>query len=230
MTAAGGSVGCVVVAAGSGQRLGAGRPKALVELTGRALLSWCLDGVRAAGIGQVVVVGPPEALDETRRVLALSSGAASPARRPLLVPGGQTRQQSVDAGLAALPARVDRVLVHDAARCLTPAPVFGRVLDALDRGATAVVPAVPVVDTLRARGGGVVDRSALVAVQTPQGFTRDVLHRAHALEDPEATDDALLAERLGERVVIVDGHAEALKVTTPFDLLIADAILRSRDD
>lgn len=226
MTAPDRAVGCVVVAAGSGQRLGAGRPKALAELAGRPLLAWCLDGVRAAGLGPVVVVGPPDALEETRHVLDPAAGAGA----PLLVPGGRTRQQSVDAGLAALPAGVDQVLVHDAARCLTPAAVFGRVIAALDRGATAVVPALPVVDTLRARAGGVVDRSALVAVQTPQGFTRDVLRRAHALGDPDATDDALLAERLGERVVIVDGAAEALKVTTPFDLLIADAVLRSRDD
>ena len=159
---------------------------------------------------------------QTRRVLdGVRAGLA-------LVPGGANRQQSVDAGLAALAPDVDRVLVHDAARCLTPPDVFARVLDALAGGATAVVPAVPVVDTLRARAGGVVDRSALVAVQTPQGFARDVLERAHRLGDPDATDDALLAERLGETVTIVDGDAEALKVTTPFDLLIADAVVRTR--
>ena len=220
------STGCVIVAAGSGQRLGADRPKALVPVAGRTLLHHCLTGVLAAGPGRVVVVGPPQALTETAAVLA-DAGCAD---RVALVPGGDTRQRSVDAGLAALPGEVTHVLVHDAARCLTPPEVFTRVLDALAGGAAAVVPALPVVDTLRARAGGVVDRSALVAVQTPQGFARDVLVRAHAAGDPQATDDAVLAERLGETVVLVDGHAEAFKVTTPFDLLIAEAVLRNRGE
>lgn len=210
---------CIVVAAGRGERLEAGRPKALVELAGRPILDWCLTGIRAAGLDEVVVVGPPQDLEPTRRVVT--------AQRPdaVVVPGGATRQQSVRAGLAALSGAADLVLVHDAARCLTPVEVFDRVVAALRAGAAAVVPARPVVDTIRARSGGVVDRSTLVAVQTPQGFRRDLLERAHAAADPAATDDAVLVEDLGETVTLVDGHEEALKVTTPFDLRIAHAIL-----
>lgn len=210
-----GSVGCIVVAAGRGERLGAGRAKALVELAGRPLLAWALDGVRAAGIAEVVVVGPEGDLDEVRQW----------APDALVVAGGHTRQQSVSAGLAALSADLEWVLVHDAARCLTPPEAIVRVVDALAGGARVVVPALPVVDSLRATAGGAVDRGGLVAVQTPQGFVRSVLERAHTAADPNATDDAGLAESLGETVTLVEGADEALKVTTPLDLVFAGAIL-----
>ena len=137
------------------------------------------------------------------------------------------------AGLAALSDQVGVVLVHDAARCLAPAGVFGRVVEAVRDGALAVVPGVPVVDTIKQvdSAGRVVatpERSQLRAVQTPQGFRRDVLERAHAESSPEsiaATDDATLVERLGETVVVVDGDPRALKVTTPADLEGAARIL-----
>ncbi len=207
------------MAAGRGERLGAARAKALVTLEGRPLLAWALDGVRAAGLSRVVVVGPADDLDEVGR---WAPGCT-------VVAGGSTRQQSVTAGLSALGDQpVEHLLVHDAARCLTPAPVITAVLAALREGHRVVIPAVPVVDTLRSRTGGVVDRSSLVAVQTPQGFVREVLVAAHADADPDATDDAVLAEKRGEHVQLVAGHGESVKITTPLDLLAAAAIVRSR--
>jgi 2-C-methyl-D-erythritol 4-phosphate cytidylyltransferase len=210
-------VGLVVVAAGRGERLGAGRPKALVEVAGRPLLAWALDGARAAGLGDVVVVAPPQALGEVR---ALAPGA-------VVVAGGETRQASVAAGLAALPPG-DLVLVHDAARAFVPPQVFAAVVDALRAGADAVVPGVATADTLRHLDDGPVDRERVVAVQTPQGFRRAVLERAHSAGDPTATDDAGMVERLGVRVQVVPGSDEGFKVTRPLDVVLAEALLRSR--
>ncbi|NUR80484.1 MAG: 2-C-methyl-D-erythritol 4-phosphate cytidylyltransferase [Dermatophilaceae bacterium] len=146
-----------------------------------------------------------------------------------VVVGGAERGDSVAAGLAVLGEAVEIVLVHDAARCLTPVAVFDRVVTAVAGGAAAVVPGTLVVDTVKQvdADGFVVatpDRSALRAVQTPQGFRRDVLERAHAVSS-DATDDAGLVERLGERVLVVEGDARALKVTTPADLEAAARLL-----
>lgn len=210
-------VGLVVVAAGRGERLGAGRPKALVEVAGRPLLAWALDGARAAGLTDVVVVAPPAALDGVRTL----------APDAVVVAGGDSRQASVAAGLAALPPG-DLVLVHDAARALVPVAVFAAVVAALRSGADAVVPGVPVTDTLRHLDAGPVDRSRVVAVQTPQGFRRELLERAHAAGDPDATDDAGMVERLGVRVHVVPGSDEGFKVTRPSDVVLAEALLRSR--
>ncbi len=211
-------VGLVVVAAGRGERLGAGRPKALVEVAGRPLLVWALEGAAAAGLVDVVVVAPPDALDEVR---ALAPGAA-------VVAGGATRQASVAAGLAALPPG-ELVLVHDAARAFVPPSVFADVVAALRVGEQAVVPALAPADTLRHLEDGPLDRARVVAVQTPQGFTREALVRAHATADPSATDDAGLVERLGVHVHVVPGSEEGFKVTRPLDVLLAEALLRSRD-
>ena len=150
------------------------------------------------------------------------------AREPLadvVVAGGKTRSASVRAGLAVVPAGVDAVLVHDAARPVPVLDVWRRVLDALAMGADAVVPAVPVTDTLREVGGGTVDRSRFVAVQTPQGFAADALRRAHA-EEPEGTDDASLVEAMGGKVLLVDGDPANIKITTPHDLAVADLLTR----
>ncbi|MFV0457317.1 MAG: 2-C-methyl-D-erythritol 4-phosphate cytidylyltransferase [Actinomycetales bacterium] len=214
------AVAAIVVAAGTGERLGAGRPKALVEVGGRPLLGWALDGLRAAGIDHIVVVAHPEYLDQ----VAAIAGSAS------VVPGGATRQESVSAGLAQLTDEPGIVLVHDAARCLTPPDTIELVIRTLQQGARVVIPAIPIVDTLRARTGGVVDRSHLVSVQTPQGFHRDVLEQAHHRGAPGATDDALLAEANGEHVTLVPGSDEAFKVTTPLDLVLAEALVRHRAD
>ncbi len=146
-----------------------------------------------------------------------------------VVVGGAERGDSVAAGLRALSGAVELVLVHDAARCLTPVEVFDRVVAAVRSGAVAVVPGAVVVDTVKQvdADGYVVatpDRASLRAVQTPQGFRRDVLERAHALSSI-ATDDAGLVERLGERVLVVEGDARSLKITTPADLDAAERLL-----
>ena len=156
-----------------------------------------------------------------------------------VVPGGDTRQRSVAAALTALPAHIDTVLVHDAARPLVPVELVTRVVAALRDGAAAAIPVLPVPDTLKeiesvgASGRVVrtVDRTRLRAVQTPQGFRRDVLTQAHeaALVDGvETTDDAGLVELIGVEVVVVPGAEDAFKVTRPLDLVLAEAVLAGR--
>lgn len=213
--------GVVVVAGGLGTRLGAGRPKALVEVGGEALVGHAVRrALDASGVRQVVVVAPGGHLDEFRALLPESVD---------LVTGGAERTDSVAAGLAALRSEVEVVLVHDAARALAPPDLFERVAAAAARGYDAVVPGVPVTDTIKQidPDGRVVatpERRSLRAVQTPQGFARDALTRAHALGEL-ATDDAALVERLGGRVRVVEGDPLAVKVTTPADLDHVDRLL-----
>ncbi|GAA6527391.1 2-C-methyl-D-erythritol 4-phosphate cytidylyltransferase [Intrasporangium sp. DVR] len=246
------AVGVIVVAAGSGSRLGADVPKAFVPLAGVPLLGHALRGALSCpGVAEVVVVAPGGWVDAARAVCRWarsqppapsSSGPGVHSGEALqgvddgatrvgieVVAGGAERGDSVAAGLAALSAEVGIVLVHDAARCLAPTAVFERVVTAVRAGAAAAVPGVPVVDTVKevdesGRVVGTPDRSRLRAVQTPQGFRRDVLERAHAVSSA-ATDDAALVERLGETVLVVDGDPLALKVTTPADLDAAARIL-----
>jgi 2-C-methyl-D-erythritol 4-phosphate cytidylyltransferase len=215
------TVAAILVAAGSGERLGAAVPKAFVEVDGRTLVQHALATfVEHPDVDEVVVVVPAEFADRIDGVPA--------------VPGGATRQESVAAGLARVDADTDHVLVHDVARPFVPVAVIDAVLTALADGAQAVVPVVPIHDTVRlidAGGalGGVVDRSTLVAVQTPQGFRRDVLVAAHAQAvGAGATDDAGLAEAIGCRVVSVPGSEDSFKITTPLDLARADAVARLR--
>lgn len=215
-------VGALVPAAGRGDRLGPGAPKALRALAGEPLLVHAVRALRAcADVGPVVVAAPP---DDVRHVRGLVPDA-------LVVAGGAERSDSVRRALAALPADVDVVLVHDAARCLVPAEVVERVVAAVRAGADAVVPVLPLADTVKEVDGDVVVRTAsradLRAVQTPQGFRRAVLERAHA-RTADATDDAALVEALGLPVTTVPGHEEAFKVTRPLDLLLAAAVLRGR--
>lgn len=279
----------VLTAAGSGSRLGADGPKALVPLEGISLLVWSARRLAAAGMSGIVVTAPAEHCEEFRRVLD-DAALACPW---IVVPGSaQSRQASVARGLAAIPdcaALADAplsdttpVLIHDAARPLVPADAIGRVLAALDGGVSAVIPAIPVVDTLK-RVGDVrpllpagsarpttpaadvhpltsavsapaaeagedgahtplavrsvletVDRSALVAVQTPQGFpwaVIDSLHREAASratdEKSAATDDAGLAEQARIPVVVVDGDVRSLKITVPEDLAYAELLVRN---
>ena len=224
----------VLVAAGAGVRLGGSTPKALRLLGGRSLVSHSLRALAAGGVQRAVVViaRGTEADFET----ALADAPIPTA----YVTGGERRQDSVRAGLAAVAgdpgaAGSRFVLVHDAARPLVPASVVARVIEALIGGAGAVVPVVPVVDSIRsldASGSSrVVDRSALRAVQTPQGFPIEVLDAALARAEAdhrEVSDDAAAAEAIGVPVVLVDGSAEALKITGPADLAVAEAILRGR--
>lgn len=229
--------GAIVPAAGRGERLGRGIPKALCEVGGVPMLTLAVRALAAARLVDVVVVAaPPDDVAAVRRLLDAERLDAA----VVVVAGGAARQDSVLRGLQMLPDDVDVVLVHDAARPLVPVGLVDAVADAVRRGAPAVVPGLPVVDTVkRVRPDGTVaatvDRAALVAVQTPQGFRRDVLAAAHraaidaAADRPgPATDDAGLVERLGLPVVVVPGSDEAFKVTRPLDLALAETLLAAR--
>lgn len=201
----------IVVAAGSGDRFG--QRKQMAGLAGRRVLDWAVDTARRHSDGVVLVV-PEDLVEEL-------TGAAE-----RVVAGRASRSGSVRAGLAAVPEDADVVVVHDAARPVPVPEVWERVLDALrSSGADAAVPAVPVTDTLRRVGGHTVDRSGLVAVQTPQAFRAAALRAAHR-DDAEGTDDASLVEASGGRVVVVDGDQANIKITTPVDLVLAEALCR----
>lgn len=232
-------LGIVLVAGGRGERLGAGAPKAFVTLGERTLLEHCIDTiVSLPHSGQLVLVVPRERAPEA---LMLSHGltAAHPRWRVSVVSGGRERHESVRFGLAALHDSIDTVLVHDAARPLASADLFERVIAAVHRTGGSVVPALPVADTLkRVDGAGVVqetvDRSELVAVQTPQGFPKEILSAAHeraALLSEESggapTDDAEVVQRAGEVVTTVEGESRAHKLTTAFDRALLEALLGS---
>lgn len=244
------SFAAVIAGAGSGTRLGANMPKALVRLGGVPLLVHAIRGMNAAGIDDVVVTIPAGVEARAAFTDALAEGGVA-AR---LVVGGSTRQGSVANGLAAVTS--DYVLIHDAARALTPVSVISRVCRALEAGHDAVVPALAVTDTIKEVGprqvqaagsGGVsgadgvvdvepvvatLDRAKLRAMQTPQGFRTELVRRAHragwergANEASAAPDDAALVEAMGEPVVLVEGSPEAMKVTTAWDLVVAHMLL-----
>ncbi len=207
----------IVVAAGSGERFGG--PKPYVGLGGRRVLDWSLADARSVADGVVLVVGTARLGDEEPDA-------------DVVVAGGTTRSGSVRCGLAAVPDSAELILVHDAARPLAGAALFATVVGVLRDGAEggpadAVVPGRDVVDTLRRVAGGTVDRTGVVAVQTPQGFRADVLRRAHE-GAPEGTDDASLVEAAGGRVVVVPGPDRNLKITRPDDLVVAEALLGER--
>ena len=209
----------LLVAAGSGERLGAGRPKAFVDLAGRPMLAWSLDALHAAGISQIVV--------------ALPAGHAAP-EGCIGVAGGTTRSESVRAALAAAPP-TDDVVVHDAARPLVTAEHFRAALAAL-AGADCAIAAAPMTDTVKEAGEdrlvtATLDRRRLWAIQTPQAFRRAALERALAVSDEvlaAATDDAWLVERTGGTVRVVESTPANVKVTTPHDLQLAAYLLADR--
>lgn len=207
------AVGVVIVAGGLGTRLAAGMPKALVPLSGEPLVVHAARAARAAhGVQQLVVVAPAADLSQFE---ALVPDA-------VVVRGGAERTDSVAAGIAALAPGIDVVLVHDAARALAPTALFDRVVTAVGQGYDAVVPGLAVHDTVKQVDPsglvtGTPDRSALRAIQTPQGFTREALQRAH-LAGGAATDDAAMVERLGGRVLVIEGDPRAAKITTAPDL------------
>jgi 2-C-methyl-D-erythritol 4-phosphate cytidylyltransferase len=214
----------IIPAAGRGERLGASVPKALVRLGDKSLLEHALTNALAARVvDSAVVAAPADQVDQIRRLLSSVPDDVT------VVVGGATRRESVSAALSAVPDDVDAVLVHDAARCLTPPSVFAAVVDAIAAGAGAVVPVVPVADTIKEVHDDLVtatpDRSALRAVQTPQGFTREVLRRAHTEATGDATDDAGMVEQLGIPVRTVAGSPHAFKITGPLDLTLAEAVL-----
>ncbi len=201
----------VVVAAGSGTRFGG--DKQLADLSGMAVLARAVVSAAAASDGVVVVVSA-ERRTEVSGVLSAVGGVEA------IVDGGATRSASVRCGLAAVPDDAGVVLVHDGARPLATPGLFRRVADAVLAGADAVVPGVPVTDSLRTAGGGVVARDGVIAVQTPQGFNADSLRAAHA-GGGEASDDATLVEAAGGTVVVVEGEPANLKITRPADLDLA---------
>jgi 2-C-methyl-D-erythritol 4-phosphate cytidylyltransferase len=235
------NVALILVAAGSGERLGAGMPKAFAPLCGEPLLAHALRGaLGCAEVGHVIVVGPGSHLEQARAVVGHGvlpdgtlSGAGQGADRPRVdvVAGGLDRSASVEAGLAVLRPDDGIVLVHDVARCLAPPDLFARVIEAVRAGHPAVVPGLPVTDTVKvvdAQGRVLAtpDRDSLRGIQTPQGFLRPVLEHAHA-GGASATDDAGLVERGGEHVRVVTGDPLALKITSPLDLTVATALLQN---
>jgi 2-C-methyl-D-erythritol 4-phosphate cytidylyltransferase len=212
----------VVPAAGSGERLAAGAPKAFVNLTGRPMLEHALDGLRDSGVVDGIVVAvPPNRTDQAKLVFG---GDA------VIVAGGMDRMESVRLALVAV-GDAEFVLVHDAARALTPPSLIVRVVRALQAGHAAVVPALPVSDTIKAvDANGVVlgtpERGGLRAAQTPQGFRTELLRLAYERAGAGGfTDDASLVEMTGTQVQVVDGDPLAFKITTPTDLLLAEALL-----
>jgi 2-C-methyl-D-erythritol 4-phosphate cytidylyltransferase len=233
----------LIVAAGSGQRLGAGRPKALVELAGRPLVAWSIDALlQTAGIARIVIALPPGAaaslgLEDEDRIIVVDGGASrsDSVRRAL----GAARKLGETERTPSHDQRDDElVLVHDAARPLLTPALAESVIAALlsDSDAHAAIAAVPVTDTVkRVDSEGAVhetlERSELWAVQTPQVFRRAALERAldvHADELARATDDAGLIERGGGKVIVVHASDENLKVTTPLDLRVAELLLAER--
>jgi 2-C-methyl-D-erythritol 4-phosphate cytidylyltransferase len=220
------TVAALVPAAGSGERLGAGVPKAMALLGGQPILAHAVRALVADPRVGLVVLAAPDGLEESMAQVAASHARGVPV---VAVTGGATRAESVRAALEVVPEGFGVVLVHDAARCLVPREVVAAVIDAVDAGAVAVVPGIPVVDTIRevseSGGSRTIDRMRLRAVQTPQGFAAEVLRRAHAQGDPAATDDAGMVEALGLPVVLVDGHPRAFKVTTALDLVLAEALV-----
>ncbi|MEV6755014.1 2-C-methyl-D-erythritol 4-phosphate cytidylyltransferase [Streptomyces sp. NPDC051214] len=227
----------VIPAAGRGVRLGPGAPKALRALNGTPMLIHAVRAMAASrAVSLVVVVAPPEGAAEVKTLLA---DHALPERTDfVVVPGGETRQESVKLGLDALPDGIGVVLVHDAARPLVPVDTVDGVIEAVREGAPAVVPALPLTDTVKQVEPGepgapepvvaTPERARLRAVQTPQGFDRDTLVRAHETITENVTDDASMVEQLGLQVVVVPGHEEAFKVTRPLDLVLAEAVLARR--
>jgi 2-C-methyl-D-erythritol 4-phosphate cytidylyltransferase len=222
-------VAAVVPAAGRGQRLGPGAPKALRLLGGQPMLVHAVRALIEARLVDLVVVAAPPA--EVAAVDALLD--AVPGRRVRVVAGGDTRQQSVRRALETLPETVEVILVHDAARPLAPSHLADAVAAAVLAGAAAVVPGLPVADTVKRVDAAehvveTLPRAVLRAVQTPQGFRRELLARAHEEAYGEATDDAGLLEQLGCPVLVVPGSPDAFKVTRPDDLLHAEAVLSRR--
>lgn len=205
-------------------RLGLGIPKALVPLAGRPMLDWALDGVLAAHVDRVIVAAPPAATGAISGIVA----ARPDAHRVTVVPGGASRQESVALALAGVPGD-EVVLVHDAARPLTPSGLFDLVRAAVVATGGGVVPALTPADTVKQLDGttvvGTLDRSRLAAVQTPQGFPAGALQQAYAAAGMGHTDDASVFAAAGEGVTVVPGDAAAAKITTLWDLRRAEQLL-----
>lgn len=222
-------IAVIIVAAGAGSRLGAEMPKAFVPLGGRPMLERALHSVLGMREpAQLIVVAPAVLVDEARRMATRAAGAVGDL--VTVVAGGATRQASVTAGLRVVRAAVEVVLVHDAARALTPPAQFDRVVGAVDASGGGAVPGLPVADTIKRTDASgeireTVDRSELSAVQTPQGFPRAHLEQAYAAQPEEFTDDAALVAAAGHPVSLIEGDPLAFKITTAWDLQRAEQLV-----
>lgn len=221
----------IVVAAGSGVRLGSSEPKAFVKVGGFTMLSYSLRVVAQVAAISELVLAVPAGFERAARAEVAAAGFGLPVK---ITPGGAQRQDSVRIALALTSSESELVIVHDAARPMATAAIFQACLDAAARAGGAIA-AIPVADTLKrvadAAITATVARTSLWQAQTPQAFRRESLLAAHqrALADGiEATDDAELVERTGARVEVVEGSTANLKVTTPTDLKIAEAIIAAR--
>ena len=204
----------IIPAAGSGDRLGQSIPKSLVVINGKTLIQRAVESI-LPHVDEVIIAAPKDFELEI-------SGLFSDNKKIKVISGGEVRSKSVAAALSQVNQNADYILVHDAARCFATQAQTMRVIDALLAGDHAVVPGIEVVDTIK-----VIDannfaemtpvRSTLRAVQTPQGFSAQILHRAHQ-SGSDATDDAALVEALGIAVRVVPGEPNAHKITTPADL------------
>jgi 2-C-methyl-D-erythritol 4-phosphate cytidylyltransferase/2-C-methyl-D-erythritol 2,4-cyclodiphosphate synthase len=221
------SVAVVLVAAGLGERLGAGTPKALVRVAGVTLLEHAISrSLGTSGLTQLVITATPGYQD---KFLSLASPLVPAGIELTVVPGGATRQKSIALALAEVSHSAEIVLVHDAARAFTPTDVFDRVVKEVSETGFGVVPVVPVHDTVKRADGEVVletvDRSSLRAAQTPQGFPAQLLRDAYAAATTDHTDDASLVQAFGQRVLSVPGDRMAIKVTTQDDLILASHLV-----
>ena len=211
----------IIAGAGMGHRLGADIPKALIQIDGITLIERAFTALSTV-VDEIIITAPAGYEAEFQKIVGESA---------TVITGGVLRSDSVNLALNSLSPSINYVLVHDAARALASADLASRVLGELRGGESAVVPVIQVVDTIKEidRDGYVrntPDRSALKAVQTPQGFALDVLKRAHAASE-DATDDAALVEALGIKVKTITGEARAMKVTNPEDIAIAITHLRN---
>ena len=216
----------VLVAAGRGERLGTKRPKAFARLAGRPLLAESVERLDASEwVDAVVIVAPPD-WEEPAILLSEELGAGKVAAA---VPGGETRADSVRAGLAEVPDEAAALLVHDAARPLLSEEIVERVLRALGDGWDGVVPGLPLADTVKRVDGDTIvetiDRSGLYAVQTPQAFVAATLRRALAAPGAALSDCAGYVEAAGGRVTVVEGDPRLVKVTTAADLDFVETLL-----
>ena len=226
----------LIAAAGSGRRMGANGNKLLLPLAGRPVLAWTLEAALSCpAITWIGLVG--QAVDA--EAIAAIVAAARPQRPVRWILGGDTRQESVSRGLAALPPEAEAVLIHDGARCLVDGDLLERCVSALGEAialGAGIIAAAPVTDTIKEVDGegrirATPDRSRLWAAQTPQGFGVAQLREAHRRAEAEGwmvTDDAALFERLGWTVRVLEAPASNIKLTTPFDLEIASAVLSAR--
>lgn len=224
----------IIVAAGIGSRYGGPTPKAILKVTGRAVVGMSVEAMSAGGCTHAVVVVNPRTAD---RFIKHLTGSPIPV---LMTPGGASRQESVFRGLQAIKEHptlreAEVVLIHDAVRPMVPAHVVHDVIARVQAGAAAVIPTVPVTDTIRMmddqNASSVVDRDSLRAVQTPQGFPLEVIwncHEAAAGSERRFTDDASICEAMGHHVEMVQGSRMGMKITEPADLTIARALWKIR--